>query len=236
MPDRSNPLMTSERLAQGLVLVLPGIEGRSWFNRSIVRGLLDAGVPYGIDIHDWTWRWPLFLYNLRSRRLHERQSTRIAERITAYRDNHPEQPVYLVGHSGGGGMALFAIERLPAGTTVSGAILLGCALSPRFNLQPALGRIQRGIWNVTSFGDFLFVGLGTWVCGTIDGRHSVSAGMIGFETSGLPDEFRAKLHELPYRREYVRHLHLAGHFGYTARRFVKQYIAPHLLSERHTQS
>jgi hypothetical protein len=58
-----------ERLERGYVIVLPGIEGRSFLNRGIAAGLSDAGVPYGIEIYDWT-DGPLWgIYNLRSRKL-----------------------------------------------------------------------------------------------------------------------------------------------------------------------
>jgi hypothetical protein len=35
---------TKERLQEGLIVVLPGIECRSFLNRSLVRGLIEGGV------------------------------------------------------------------------------------------------------------------------------------------------------------------------------------------------
>src|SRR3954449_1783769 len=58
-----------ELLTEGLVLVLPGVEGRGPLNWSIARGLLDGGWRGAILIRDWTtgW-WPLFAYHLRAQR------------------------------------------------------------------------------------------------------------------------------------------------------------------------
>lgn len=219
-------LMTEERLQQGYVIILPGIEGRSFFNRSIARGLADAGVPYGIEIDDWTWKWPLMLYNLRSARLHRQQSARIAAKIEDYRSRHPEQPVYLIGHSGGAAVSVLTLERLNDATTITGAVLLGCALSPRYPLETALRKTTQGIWNVTSLGDLLIIGLGTLLFGTIDGKLSVSAGVTGFNSAALPGELQERLHEIPFRSEFLRSRNFGGHFGYTARPFVRRYLAP----------
>ena len=46
--------MEPERLDRGLVLILPGMEGRSFLNVSLMAGLLDAGLPYAMEILDWT--------------------------------------------------------------------------------------------------------------------------------------------------------------------------------------
>jgi pimeloyl-ACP methyl ester carboxylesterase len=226
MDQRLQDLLTEERLQRGYVIILPGIEGRSFFNRSIARGLADAGVPYGIEIDDWTWKWPLMLYNLRSSRLHRQQAARIAAKIEEYRAGHPEQPVYLIGHSGGAALSVLTLERLSEATTVTGAVLLGCALSPRYALEAALRKTTRGIWNFTSLGDLLVIGLGTLLFGTIDGKLSVSAGVTGFRKPEHPEEPREKLREIPFRAEFVKSRNFAGHFGYTARPFVRRYIAP----------
>src|SRR5262245_33287304 len=60
------PFRTRERMENGLVIVLPGIEGQSCLNHNIVRGLGDAGVPAAMRIFDWTTRLiVLFLVHLR---------------------------------------------------------------------------------------------------------------------------------------------------------------------------
>jgi len=223
-------VMTDARLRQGYVIVLPGIEGTSWLNRRIVQGLLDANVPYAIEIHDWTCQWPHFLFNLRSRRLHETQALQIAGKITDYQLAWPDRPVYLIGHSGGGAMSLKTLEMLPFGKSISGAVLLGAAMSPRYDLRAALQHVDRKIWNFSSWGDFLFLGAFTCLAGTVDGRNCPSAGMIGFQCRSLCREERERYQEMPYRLTYSRDMHLAGHFGFTSRGFICNTVAPLLLS------
>jgi len=226
-------LQTEDRMRQGYVLILPGIEGRSPFNRHVARGLAAAGVPFGIEIYDWTRRrfgCPSFLYNLRSRRLHAQQAQEITTKIVTYQQRHPHRPVFLIGHSGGGGMSILTLESLPEEVTVSGTILLGAALSPAYSLRPALQHVDRKIWSFSSMADCFFLGLFTTVCGTVDGSHSPSAGMTGFRCRDLTREEREKFEERPFRLEYFRDGNLAGHFGFTATRFVRKQIAPILLS------
>lgn len=226
-----NTLVSSERLHRGYVIILPGIEGRSWLNRRIARGLLSAGIPYGIEIYDWTRRWPWLLYNLRSRRLHTEQAELIAAKILAYQHAWPHRPVYLVGHSGGGAMTLKALEALPQSRSVAGAVLLGAAISPGYNIRPALGHVELGLWNFTSRADAFFLGVFTTVAGTLDGRHSPSAGMLGFRPRELEPHERARFEEIPFRPEFLADFNWAGHFGFTAVPFVRNHVAPLLMTE-----
>ncbi len=133
-----------ERLAQGLVIVLPGIEGRSRLNQGIAAGLHDAGLPYAIEIYDWT-EGPLWgIYNLRSRKLHRQQAAALRDRILEYRASSPGRPVYLIGHSGGGAMSLFTAEEMPDHEKITGIVTIVPAISPRYSLAPALDHVERG--------------------------------------------------------------------------------------------
>src|SRR5713226_2011842 len=76
-----NDLRTPERLDKGLVLVLPGIEGESFLNHNIARGLADGGIRSAIEIFDWTTGVILFfLYHLRGWRRNVAQADRLAQR------------------------------------------------------------------------------------------------------------------------------------------------------------
>ena len=71
--------MEAERLDRGLVLILPGMEGRSFLNLSIMAGLLDAGLPYAMEIADWTTGWTfLAIYHLRAWERNRRVARHIA--------------------------------------------------------------------------------------------------------------------------------------------------------------
>ena len=230
--DIDSQLMRDERLERGYVLILPGIEGRSLFNRSIRRGLLRASVHCGIEIYDWT-RGPLRLvWNIRNRQRHQEQARVIAEKIVRYRERYPEQPVYLVGHSGGGGMIAYALAELPEDVRVTGGILIVPALSPTFDLTAALRQTQRGLWNFSSYGDIFLLGAGTTLVGTLDGRHSPSAGMLGFQRRPTEQHNVAAeaelppLIEVPYRFRMARQFNFGGHLSCVNPWFVHKWIAP----------
>lgn len=222
----------TQRLERGYILILPGIEGKSFFNVGLAQGLLDAGVPSAIEIHDWTTGWTILaLRHLRIRSRHQAQARAIAQKIVDYQHRFPGRPVHLIGHSGGAGVALLALEALPPDCRVERAILLAPAVSPEYDLTEALGRTRLGVVNFYSRFDFLFLGLGTTLFGTIDRRHSVAAGCRGFPISpAIPPEGvggeNARLIQQPFRGGMIRQFHLGGHFGWSNRVFAAETIAP----------
>jgi pimeloyl-ACP methyl ester carboxylesterase len=247
LPRRFFACTSPERLDQGLVLILPGIEGRSFLNLSLLHGLIDAGVPYALEIVDWTTGNKfLTLYHLRSWRRNLRVAQELAGRIVRYQEQHPERPVWIVGHSGGGGMALLAAQALPEGHRLTGLILLAAAVSPRFDLSTARAKVDRGIWSFHSWLDWLFVGLGTSIFGTMDGRHTPAAGMLGFRKcrksrvqspepavcpvgSGL-STLDSELFETGYHPRMLGAFHWGGHFSCVHRVFVSENIGPVLMA------
>ncbi len=226
------PLRTPQRLQHGLVLVLPGVEGESCLNHSVARGLADGGLPSAIEIFDWTTGVILlFPYHLRGRRRNLALAQRLAQRVVEYRCAYPGRPVHLVGHSGGGALCVLALERLPADASVTSAVLLQPAISPGYDLSAALAKTECGIWNFSSLLDVFFDGIGTIVAGTMDGRHTPAAGMIGFRPpAGLDaagrELYRARLHAVPFRPSMCAAFHFGGHMDVTNRVFVAERIAP----------
>ncbi len=229
---RLKDLRTAERLEQGLVLVLPGIEGQSLLNHDIARGLADGGVRAAIEVHDWTTGvYLFFLWHLRSSSRHKSQAQAIARSITEYQRDYPGRPVHLVGHSGGGAMCILALERLPPGVKIASAILLLAGISPKYNLTAAFSHVEDGIYNFRSRSDVFFLGLGTLIAGTIDGPHTVSAGMVGFRLPPGIDAhgrelYQQRLHEIPYRVGMIADFNLGGHMGVANRAFVARHVAP----------
>lgn len=222
----SNVLDSEERRAHGTVIVLPGIEGHSRWNRSIVRGLHDAGLPYAFEIHDWTLgRWRS-LWSLCATDRHREQSRRIADKVATARQRYPQAPVWLIGHSGGGAMAVLALEQLPRDVCAAGAVLLAPAISPTYALQTALSRTQRGIWNFSSWADWFFLIVGTTLVGTLDRRHTVSAGARGFRGQAASAGQGPGLTEVPWRPRMLATRNLAGHFGCVHAAFVREWVAP----------
>lgn len=228
---RLDDLRAPERYERGLVLVLPGIESESTVNHGVARGLADGGVDHAIEVFDWTTGWPgLFLYHLRAKGWHRRQVKRLVETICAYQDEHLGRPVHLVGHSGGGAMAVLALEQMPAGRSITGAILLAAAISPQHDLRTALEHVERGVWSFYSPLDLMFLAAGTLVFGTLDGKHTIAAGACGFCRPPSLDEqaaalYDAKLHEVRFEIPMACNWNLGGHLGPTNRVFAAVQLA-----------
>jgi pimeloyl-ACP methyl ester carboxylesterase len=226
--------LTPERAEQGYAIVLPGVEGTSYHNISIARGLIDAEYPGAIEVRDWTTgHWPLFAYHLMALERNRAVARDIASQIVEYQAQFPDRPVTLIGHSGGAAMAVLVLEELPEEHRVTQAILLAAAISPKHDLTQALSRTELGITNFHSWGDVPHLVVGTLAMGTIDREHTVSAGAGGFQVpADLSEEGRAlyadRLHQVPYRLEMVKSFNAGGHIGPTNRKFVSQWVAPRL--------
>jgi pimeloyl-ACP methyl ester carboxylesterase len=178
--------MTDARKASGLVIILPGIEGESEMNHGIREGLMEGGVEYALDIHSWGVPVPglgmvVNQTNFLGNRL---AGMGVAKKIADYQNAHPGKPVYVVGHSGGGGVAVFTAEALAdmeGDHHVDGLILLSASISGDYNLTKALGRSRKGLVNFYNTQDTALLGLGTGLLGNVDGGHAPSAGRVGFE-------------------------------------------------------
>jgi pimeloyl-ACP methyl ester carboxylesterase len=227
--------LSPERADNGYTIVLPGVEGTSCRNISIARGLVDAGHPAAVEVRDWTTgHWPLWPYHLMGYDRNKEQARQIAAQIVEYQNRYPGRPVTLIGHSGGAAMAVLILEALPADRSVTQAVLLAAAISPDHDLSTALARTEKRLINFHSWGDMGYLGLGTIALGTIDRRHSVSAGASGFRIpKDLSDAGRSlyetRLDQVPYRLEMLRSFNLGGHFSPTNRKFVAEWVAPRLV-------
>jgi len=214
------------------VFVLPGIEGRSVWNRDIALGLDEGGVTSAIEVYDWTTGVPgTFVYNLADLERNRRQARGLADRILAYRDRYPGSPVHLVGHSAGGGIAVLALEALPPGRQIDQAILLAPALSPDYDLSTALRRTRYGICNFYSTRDVSFLKLGTSLFGPIDRAFGMSAGAVAFRTpDGLNEADRAlyatRLRQVRWNPRMKEVGASGSHLGWASRKFAGEYLAP----------
>ncbi|MDY6914198.1 MAG: hypothetical protein SVT52_07075 [Planctomycetota bacterium] len=233
----SQPYVSRERLQRGLVIVLPGIEGRSGFNEAICRGLNDGGVNWAIELYDWTFVLFGPLYNLRNEQGNREKAEWVADRIVRYQVSYPDRPVILVGQSGGGAIAAWVAEALPGGTGIDGIIMLAVSMSPNYMLDDALAKTRLGIISFYSSRDWFLLGLGTTISGTMDGEHTSSAGRIGFELPSEPRRAKTyeKLLEVPWFEKMAKTGHAGGHLTSGAGRFVRRYVAPFVRANRWDQ-
>ncbi|MBI5724263.1 MAG: hypothetical protein HZA50_09925 [Planctomycetes bacterium] len=228
------PYVTTDRLGKGLVLVLTGIEGRSNLNEDICKGLNTAGIEYAVELYDWTNHLIGPLLNLQAYEANRRKAEAIANEIISYHNTYPGRPIFLIGQSGGGAMAVWAAEELPQGIQVEAVILLAASLSPNYNLDLALSNSRRGVLNFYSQRDWMILGVGTTFAGTMDREHTASAGKEGFklpDTLMQPESYR-KLFQKPWDPSMSRTGYGGGHFSSSASLFVEDCIAPLIRLEK----
>ncbi len=226
-------LASRSRLEQGLIIILPGIEGVSTVNESIARGLVAARLPHAVRIMDWRRFRPWNPLHLMMERHNRSQAGVVASVISDYQREFPGRPVHLIGHSAGAGMALFALEYLSADNPVTSVTLMAAAVSRQFDVTGLLDRTRAGIWNFYSPFDLPTVGLGTLIFGTMDRRHAVSAGAMGFKVCNADQPSTAgpchagpQLYQIPYRAAMMKSWNFGGHFGPTNAVFVQNTVAP----------
>jgi hypothetical protein len=228
-PHPDQPYMTPSRMDRGLVIVLPGIEGRSHLNTEIVNGLASGGVKYAIEIDDWTSSW-FAVGNLECQDRNRDKAVQIADELMRYKNAYPGRPVFVIGQSGGGAMAAWIAESMH-GEKIDGIVMLAVCLSPGYELDHALAKSDRGIVTFYSGRDVVMLGLGTGLLRTMDGRHTWSAGMVGFD---VPKHGRGyeRLYQIPWDSKMAQAGNMGLHVTSGAEAFVAQYVAPFILAKQ----
>lgn len=167
---------------EGRLLILPGV-GNTRFHLAGFVAAAEAELPR-FDVEVRTWGVPFMtIYNLRNYEHNEATAAAIAAEIADWRRAHPDEPFYLVGYSGGGGMATLVTAALPDDVSIDRLVLVAPAISPDYPLgTEVLPHVRDYVVNYASERD-LQVGWGTHTFGTIDRKNTVSAGAIGFASS-----------------------------------------------------
>lgn len=230
--DVNSRYTTPERVDEGLVIILPGIEGESGANRDIREGLFKANIPYALVIYRWGSKLPGLggmLVNQTNVSRDRSAAEELAQQIAQYQTNHPGKPVFIIGHSAGGGIAVFtldALSRTSGGVPIEGAFLLSASISANYNLSTALSMTRRGIVNISNLNDNLLNG-GTATFGNVDGGHGDSAGRTGF-SHRYPG-----LYERPITNQGVwekEGIISAPHFLATKEQLIEKYAPAWILS------
>ena len=209
------------------LLHLPGIGGRRWTDDQMALGFRDAGYSGELQIYDWTGE-ATGLGALVGYKRNQAEAQKIADYIVERVRSQPGVHFILTGHSGGTGIAIWALEKLPPDVKIDKMILLASALSPQYDMSKALAHVRGKCYSFCSENDVLVLGAGTKMFGTIDGKKTEAAGQFGFVFPATGDAAQyAKLVQKPYDKAWL-HLYrnLGDHLGCMNRSFAEKVVAP----------
>jgi pimeloyl-ACP methyl ester carboxylesterase len=220
--DESTPLKP------GVIILVHGAGGMDLGNTVTRWAFRIAQVPHEVREFIWTHGKGQVLRDLQDTRHLVSKAEELARQISEYQAEHPGRPVYLIGRSTGAAIVLGAAAARPD-ASLEKIILLAPAVSPAYNLLPALRATRTEIVAYRSDYDHFFLGWGTSTFGTADRIYTESAGKQGFQLPGhdpMSRLFYLKLVQVCWKPRLLWTGHFGGHLSCNAPLFVLNEIAP----------
>jgi pimeloyl-ACP methyl ester carboxylesterase len=183
----------AEPVRPGVVFVLGGVGGCDPVQTWAPVALPLAGVPHEIRVFEWTHGKFRVLRDLQDTRWLLGKAGELADAVRAVKAEDPDRPVYLLGHSAGAAVVLYAAGQLEPGA-LERVVLLSPAVSPTFDLRPALRATRKELVAFTSPLDLFVLCWGTSHFGTVDRYYVPAAGFDGFKTPDDLDEEGRRLY------------------------------------------
>jgi pimeloyl-ACP methyl ester carboxylesterase len=205
--------------APGRMIVLPGIHN-TLFHLDGFIDMARVSLPnFHIDRRKWGLTF-LGIINLRAEEKNVAFARTLAADITRWRRDNPDALLYLMGYSGGGGVAALVLAELPADVYVDRLILIAPAISSEFPIESyAAEHVSDFVINFASRKD-MQVGLGTKLFGTIDRKYEYAAGYQGFAANF---DRLAQWHWNKADRQIG---HRGNHVAYLGRRWQRDFLLP----------
>lgn len=205
--------------ASGRLLILPGVGNTRFHLAGFVEAVHEQLPGFEVEVRPWGVPF-LTIHNLRAHERNVATANDIAAEIAAWRRAHPAEPFYLVGYSGGGGMATLITAALPSDVLIDRLVLVAPAISPDFPMtEQVLPHVREFAANFASDRD-LQVGWGTARFGTIDRKQTESAGAVGFT------ETHERLLEYHWSPAEAAYGHYGNHLSYLNRRWQDAKLLP----------
>ena len=230
-PDSGALVVRDEQqLSRGYVMMIPGVESYSWMFKPALKGLQEAGVRADVELRQWGVS-PLGTFlNLTRLKVNRQRAKEIAVALVEFHRSHPDVPVTIIAYSGGSAIALFAAEALPPDIQLEKIVIIGPAVSPYYDLGPALARTRRGITTFYSARDTFMLGWGTRTFGTMDRVHTNAAGLVGFLDKDAKLRQTPGLKQIPWREEWRCLGHDGKHPGWLAGEWTREVLAREVIS------
>lgn len=215
---------------QGLVWMFPGLVGTPWELGPAYRAFRDAGVDQAVRFFTWGVPAPDFMSHLTRYEDNLDQARAVANEIIAYRRDHPQRPIDLVGYSAGGFIALLVAEALPPDVHVRRVIAAQPDISPTYDLTAALSRIDDRLVVFYSPDEWFLTDQFTEAVGTMDRQHVTSAGRFGFDLEvAVPDPaLRAKVEQIGWQPEMSAVARSWDHLSILGYEWNREFVAPYI--------
>jgi hypothetical protein len=214
----------SPEAARGIVIVADGAGGQQTAPRSLAAAVDQLGLPLHVRSFDWTHGWGRGLADLRDIDYSRCQGRRLAGEVWRCSSAYPGVGITLVGYSAGSAVVLAAAECLPP-DSLQRIVLLAPAVSSCYDLRRALASACAGIDVFISDRDRFWLGLGTALAGTADGRRDAPAGRVGFRLSGQ-EALAGRLRQYPWSPAVVWTGHEGGHAGCLKPAYLETFVLP----------
>lgn len=228
------PMPTAVPASVARIWFLPGIGGTPGTTADALCGMVDGGAAGEIVYFAWNTYNPS-PRNLWSYEENHARARRLADDITAFARANPDATIDIVAHSGGAGVALFAIEYLTDDVRLRNVLLCHPAISPTYPLDATLRHLTGDLVLFRSDYDTLLLGVGTTLFGTVDRRFTESAGKVGFDLAAAAADagLREKVVQIAWDPQRDGALgHLGGHHGMLIYDWNRTRVGPWLRLDR----
>ncbi len=218
-----------------VIFILDGVGGFQFVPLLARRALRGQNEVPGTTMFRWQFGLPGEIWtDLMWRRRNEHMAGVLAETLIAFRESHPLAAIHVLAFSGGAGIAVWACERLGGRARVQTLALACPALSPTYNLGPALRSVER-CYALVSARDRWLLGVGTGLFGTTDRYFGPAAGQVGFTCPGSLSEEDARayerLREIRWSPAFSEDGHRGGHTGWARVKFLRRHLLPIIRGE-----
>ncbi len=218
------------QLDQEILVIVDGVGGFQFAPVLIRRMLRQTNATMGTVYFPWQFGLVGEIFtDLMWLRRNRMMGAKLAEQLLQLRQEFPETKIHVIAYSGGVGISVFALEYLSVPTIVESLIMACPALSPSYNLAPALRNVNRA-YALISAADYGILGAGTTVLGTTDRKHCAAAGLRGFQ---IPDHAStddlaeyAKLKEIRWDKSQRALGHSGGHTGWASGKWLARHLRP----------
>lgn len=229
LPEFSGPL------DKEVLFVVDGVGGFQFGVAAVRIVFREDNIPMGTVFYKWQFGvvgeiWTDLMWLRRNKVM----GAKLARKILTFRRAHRDTTIHLLAISGGAGITVFACEYLQRRGLIDTFILAGPAISPMYNLAPALRAVNQ-CYALTSEKDNWILGAGTRLLGTTDRKYTSAGGMVGFKLpENVSKEDRQayeRFGEIRWEPSWKKEGHLGGHVSWVMTDFVRSHLVPILRGE-----